>query len=89
MKVGKTGEEVELAHLFFIETLLFCKLNIRDILNLKCIMLSFQAVFGLDINMPKLKLVQLGNSREVEDLVTMLGYKNINLPIDCNILLFN
>lgn len=57
--VGERREEV--THLIFAdEVLLFCVLEKEAFLNLRCVLMGFQVVSGLNINLPKSELVTLG-----------------------------
>lgn len=61
LKVGDGERVEEITHLFFVDdTLLFYELNERFLLNIRCILLSFQAVLCLNINLAKSELVRLG-----------------------------
>lgn len=60
---GKTIKEV--THLFFANDTLFCQSQERFLLNLKCVMLCFQVVSGLNINLVKSKMVRLGNGSNI------------------------
>lgn len=52
------GEKVEKTHLFFVDdSLIFCESDAGMLLNLWCILLCFQAVSGLKINLRKSELV--------------------------------
>lgn len=71
--VGKGDNKVEISHLFFVDdTLVFCQPHERMILNLKCVLLSFQAVYGLNIELNKSELVKLA---------AVLGCKRVKLSI--------
>lgn len=52
--MGMSDQKVEVSHLFFVDdTLFFCKPDKRMILNLRGVLLYFQAVSGLNINLNK------------------------------------
>lgn len=54
-------QEVYITQLFFAsDILLFCEPNLRDFLNIKYVLLCFQATSGLKINLAKYELVNLG-----------------------------
>lgn len=55
----------EVAHLFFMDdNLVFYEPEERAILNLRCVLLSFQVVSELNINLIKSKLVRLYDGRD-------------------------
>lgn len=58
LKVGEDKQMEEVTHLFFTDyTLVLCELEERIMLNLKCILLSFQVVSILNINLAKSELM--------------------------------
>lgn len=48
-------------------------MNDRTLLNFKCILLSFQTVYGLNINFVKFELVKLDDRRDTNRLVRIMG----------------
>lgn len=59
--VGNNDKQMEISHLFFADnTLFFCQRDNNSLLNLRCILLCFQAVSGLIINYDKFELVEFG-----------------------------
>lgn len=56
--VDKVGQQLEVTHIFFADdTLIFCQPEKSTMLNLLCVLLCFQAVFGLNINLKESELV--------------------------------
>lgn len=76
-------KKIELIHLFFADDiLLFCQLEANSLLNLRCILLFFQAVSELRIiNMGKFEPVDMDLNSEVESLARVLNCKISQLPI--------
>lgn len=54
-------------------TPIFCQLDEKMILNLRCFLLCFQAVSGLNINFNKSELVRLGDRGGDGRLASVLG----------------
>lgn len=80
--VGSNGNLIEISHFFFAnDTLIFCQPEMRSMMFLRCILLCFQAVLGLCINMHKSELILLGASNSNNSLVQVFGGKKSNLPI--------
>lgn len=52
-----------------------------NLLNLRCVLLSFQVVSGLKINVDKSKLIRIGGNGDAGMFASVLGCKAINLPI--------
>lgn len=64
LKLGEGEHMKEVIHIFFVDNILVpCEPDERVILNLICILLSFQAVSELNIKLAKPKLVRLGDGR--------------------------
>lgn len=58
VSVGRGDNTVEISHLFFADdTLIFYHSDVRILLDLRCVILCFQAVSGLNINLNKSELV--------------------------------
>lgn len=80
--VGNGDKQIEISHPFFADdTLFFCQPDISTLLNLRCIMLCFQAVSGLNINLDKSELVEFGCDCPAPLLTKVLGCKTANFPI--------
>ena len=68
---GRGGEEVQISHLLFIDdTLLFCQASQDQMTYLCWILMWFEAISGLRINIDKIELIQMGCVEHVEDLAT-------------------
>lgn len=61
ISMGKEESIEKVSHLFFTDDILiFCEPDLTSLLYLRCILLSFQLVSGLKINMKKIKMVRIG-----------------------------
>lgn len=60
--MGITDRAEEIIHLFFADDIMFfCEPKKRALLNIRCILMGFQAVLGLSINLAKSELMRLGS----------------------------
>lgn len=60
VNIGRGRQQLEITHLFFaVDTLLFCEPDDSLLLNLLFVLLCFQAVLGLHINLKKPELVKI------------------------------
>lgn len=76
--LGKTADKI--SHLFFSDnTLVFCLPDDVYLLDLHCILLCFQAVSDLNINLAKPKLVRLGEGSISDRLAKIIGCKEVKL----------
>jgi hypothetical protein len=65
---------VALSHLLFADaTLIFCEPKVKQLHNLKCLLLCFEVVLGLKINLSKSVIVPIGEVEDVEGLSSILG----------------
>lgn len=61
VKLGKKTNQIEVTDLFFADdSLIFYKPNVDYMLNMRCILLCFQAAYGLKINLIKSEWWVLG-----------------------------
>ena len=70
-----------LSHLFFADdTLVFCKPDESNLGYLRCILLLFEAMSGLRVNLSKSALIPVGDVPNVHVLARFLGCKVDHLP---------
>ena len=82
-KIGGVGEEeeLELSHLLYADdTMLFCKDNPNNLAFLGWILMWFEALSGLKINLGKSEIFLIGGRENVEGLMVELGCKVGLLP---------
>lgn len=73
--MGDCEQAKDVRHLFVNDTLLFCEPDVRIILNIRCVIMSFQAVSGLNINLAESKLVNIRYVSENIILARILEFK--------------
>ena len=74
------GERV--SHLLFADdTILFCDANEEQILHIRLLLLSFQVVIGLKVNVHKSEMVPIGKVVDVHVLAEILGCRVGTLPM--------
>ncbi|XP_042954523.1 uncharacterized protein LOC122290914 [Carya illinoinensis] len=67
-------ENINISHLLFAnDTLLFCEANVGHIQSLKAILLCFEAVSSLKINLAETEMVAVGEVRNIRGLANILG----------------
>ena len=70
------------SHLLFADdTLIFCDANIDQILILRMVLIWFEAMSGLNVNLGKSELVAVGAVHNMDLLVVVLGCKQGSLPM--------
>ena len=81
--VGKhNGIELMISHLLFANnTLILCGADSQQIRHLQGVIISFQAISGLKINLSKSELVFVGQVPNVTELAGVLGCKVSELPL--------
>lgn len=73
---GKGDEVVKVSHLLFVDdTLIFCEVWEEQMMFLWWLLMWFEAISGLRVNMDKSELILVGRVENVEDLVAEIGCK--------------
>ena len=76
------GRSLMVSHLFFADdTLIFCDANINQMLILRMVLIWFEAVSGLKVNLGKSELVAVGAVHNMDLLVAVLGCKQGSLAM--------
>ena len=79
---GRPDEGECVSHLLFADdTILFCDADVEQILHVQMLLLFFQAVTGLKVNVLKSEMVPIGEVNNVHALVEILGCKIGTLPM--------
>jgi hypothetical protein len=81
--VGSTDQNrVVVSHLLFADdTLVFCGADVRQIRHIGALLVCFEAVSGLKVNLPKSALVPVGPVDVIEQLAGYLGCGISSLPM--------
>ena len=70
------------SHLLFAnDTLIFCEADPDHLFHLRSILVWFEAISGLRINLGKSELIQVGEVPVIEELANIQGCKTSNLPM--------
>ena len=73
--VNRSEEETQIYHLLFVDdTLVFCKDSRDQLAHLSWILLWFEAILELNINMEKIFVLRVGCVEDLETLAFELGY---------------
>jgi len=73
---------INISHMLFTDnTLVFCRANPDHLLYLRMLLLSFEAVSSLKINLDKSVLVSVGHVDNMDDLAGILGCGVSSLPL--------
>ena len=79
---GRRGGGECVTHLLFADdTILFCDADEEQILHIRLLLLSFQAVIGLKVNVYKSEMVPRGEIVDVHALAEILGCRVGELPM--------
>ncbi|PKI36674.1 hypothetical protein CRG98_042933 [Punica granatum] len=77
-----TSSELRISHLLYADdTILFCGDNDEELRNLRCVLLCFEAVYGLKINMERSEIV-LVRSNYAAALADILDCKIGSFPLN-------
>ena len=73
---GRGREGVEVSHLLFADdTLIFCEAGEEQMTFLCWVLMWFEAILGLKVNLDKSELILVGRVENVDNLAGELGYK--------------
>jgi hypothetical protein len=75
-------DRVNISHLLFVvDTLIFCRANASQIRHIGALLVCFEAVAGLKVNMSKSTLISVGSLGDVGRLAGLLGCGSDDLPL--------
>ena len=79
---GRRGKGECVSHLLFTDgTILFCDAEVEQVLHVRLLLLCFQDVTGLKVNIAKSELVPIGEVNNVHVLAEILGCRVRALPM--------
>jgi hypothetical protein len=67
--------------LFADETLIFCGADSAHLCNFNCLVLCFESISGLTINLAKSELISIGNVNNANGFARILGCKLSSFPM--------
>jgi hypothetical protein len=77
-----TRPELKVSHLLFADdTLIFCGAERDQLVHLKCVLLCFEVVSGLRINLGKSEIATIGTVPDQHELASVLGGRITALPM--------
>ena len=80
---GRRGRGESVSHLLFADdTILFCDAEVEQVLHIRLLILCFQAVTGLKVNVVKSEMAPIGEVNNVHVLAEILGCRVGALPMN-------
>ena len=77
-----TRLDLKISHLLFADdTLIFCGATWDQLIHLKGVLMCFEAVSGLHINLGKSEIVPVGTVHGIQDLAQLIGGRITTLPM--------
>ena len=82
-ELGRDGKRsLSVSHILYADdTLIFCDAEARQLCNLRCVLLCFEVVSGLKVNLAKSEITPVGDVTLVSSLAAILGCKIFALPM--------
>ena len=78
---GRSEEGVQISHLLFVDdTLVFCQASQDHLTYLSWLLMWFEAMLGLRINLEKSELIPVGRVENIDDLDLDFGCRLGSLP---------
>lgn len=78
---GRGGGGMFISHILFADdTLILCGTEVSHFPNLRCLLLCFEVVSGLKVNLSKTKVIPVGGVGNVQELAAILGCRVSSLP---------
>ncbi|KAJ9701497.1 hypothetical protein PVL29_006726 [Vitis rotundifolia] len=78
---GRGGSGMQVSHLLFADdTLVFCEDSLEQMANLSWLLMWYEAISGLNINLNKSEILPVGRVENVEALASELGCKVGSIP---------
>lgn len=75
-------DQLQVSHLLFADyTLIFCGADVEQFRNLRHLLLCFEVVSGLKINLRRYEAIAVGDVDNMEELTTILGCRVAHLPM--------
>ncbi|XP_028110663.1 uncharacterized protein LOC114309166 [Camellia sinensis] len=81
-EVGSGSTSLLVSYLFYVnDAPIFCDADVDQIGHLRCVLLCFEAMSGLRVNLSKSKLIPIGKVARLSILAAILGCKVVSLPV--------